>query len=179
MSFIPRVFCLLFCVFTLSACADGSHRFEGSNAVVEVLETPPPDPLVEPTPEPLTAIPAGPTLIYSEPLPMPVRHAVQVVTLPAGATALDDVQSIEVEVEVEGGSQGDRVINAVFVTPQGVAWEKQGTVIAGVPGGKALAHFSLPVAATFIADHRLSGTWRITTLDEGVEQSGATFALED
>lgn len=179
MSFSSRRFWPLVCTFFVSACADWSGRFEGSNAVVEVLETPPPAPIVEPTPEPLTAISAGPTLVYTEPLPMPVRHAVQVVTFPAGATGLDEVQSIEVDVEIEGGVSGDRVISAVFITPQGVAWEKQGTVIAAVAGGRALAHFSLPVASTFIADQRLSGTWRVTTLDQSVEQTGASFTLEE
>lgn len=161
----------------LGGCVDQARRLDGSNAVVEVIETPPPVEVTAPPPSG-SAVFAGPTLIYVEPLPSPVRHVVSVRLEPA-MTKLDDVQSVEVDVRIEGGVVGDRKIHAVFVSPQGFAWERQAAVITSRAGESATAHFSLPVAATFIADQRLAGTWQITTLDEGVEQASATFALEE
>jgi hypothetical protein len=89
------------------------------------------------------------------------------------------VQSVEVDVDIEGGAFGERTINAVFISPAGFAWEKQLTLIEGKAGQTQQAHFTLPVAATFISDQKLFGGWQVTTLDEGVEQASATFALEE
>jgi hypothetical protein len=121
--------------------------------------------------------PVVPEFIYVDPLPLPVSHVVRAVSSPAGSQSLGVVQSVEVEVEISGGVAGNRHIGAVFVSPQGLVWERQGTIVEGRPGETQLAHFSLPVAATFIEEQQLSGTWQITTLDEGVEQASATFAL--
>jgi hypothetical protein len=92
---------------------------------------------------------------------------------------MDLVQSVEVDVEVEGGAYGTRHIWAVFVSPQGLVWERQGALIVAKPGEKKLAQFSLPIASTFIEQQHLSGTWKITTFDEGLEEASATFSLEE
>lgn len=164
-----------------AGCSEAGRRLDGSLAVVEVIETPPPI-AVEPTPLPLPVLeaqPLGPVLVYLEPLPPPARHLVHVATAPATTVRMDLVQSVEVDVEVEGGVYGTRHISAVFVSPQGLVWERQGAVIDAKPGEKQRAHFSLPIASTFIEQQHLSGTWRITTLDEGLEQTSATFSLEE
>jgi hypothetical protein len=98
---------------------------------------------------------------------------------PAHARTLAEVQSIEVDVDVEGGPVGTRVVHAVFISPQGFAWEKQPGTIDAKPGEVQRAHFSLPVASTMITEQRLFGAWQVTTLDEGVEHASAAFALEE
>jgi hypothetical protein len=166
-----------------AGCSDAGRRLDGSTAVVEVIETPPPIALgTTPLPLPpvlplLQAQPLAPQMVYLEPLPPPARHVVRVAT--SATPRLDLVQSVEVEVEVEGGASGTRHISAVFVSPQGLVWERQGALIDAKPGEKQLAHFSLPVASTFIEQQHLSGTWQITTLDEGLEEASATFSLEE
>ncbi|MDP2269257.1 MAG: hypothetical protein Q8K32_00925 [Archangium sp.] len=165
-------------VFT--SCVDASHQLDGSSGVVEVIETAPP---VDLTPEPVIApLPLAllaPELIYLEPIALPARHVVIATTSPAQSRKLGAVQSVEIEVEVEGGAYGAREISAVFVSPQGLVWERQATLIDARRGEKQVAHFSLPVASTFIEDQQLSGTWQITTLDDGAELASATFALEE
>jgi hypothetical protein len=172
-----RTFVSLFVVLIATSCSNGGRSLDGSLGVVEVIETPPPIAL---QPEPLpVAEPLPPVFIYGEPLPLPARHTVHVRFEPANVRTLDEVQSVEIDVEVEGGAYGERTINAVFVSPAGFAWEKQLTLIDAKPGVMQHAHFTLPVAATFIADQKLAGAWQVTTLDDGVEQASATFALEE
>ncbi|MFZ5440685.1 MAG: hypothetical protein ACOZQL_11805 [Myxococcota bacterium] len=142
-----------------------------------MIETPPP---IEVTPtQPSAPAIIVPVLQYVEPLPLPPRHTVHVSFVPASARRLDELQSVELDVEVEGGAPGTRTLHAVFVSPQGLAWEKQPAVIDARPGVTQRAHFSLPVAATMISDQRLAGSWQVTMLDEGVEQASASFALEE
>jgi hypothetical protein len=166
-----------------AGCSDAGRSLDGSLGVVEVIETPPPIALVReivaPPMLPSLSVfqPVVPEFVYVEPLPLPVNHVVRAANSPSGAMSLGVVQSVEVEVEIRGGSAGNRHIAAVFVSPQGLVWERQATIVEGKPGETQLAHFSLPVAATFIEEQQLSGTWQITTLDEGVEQASATFAL--
>jgi hypothetical protein len=158
-----------------AGCADAGRSLQGSLGVVEVIETPPPI-AVEPVPL-LVALPLVPVEINLEPLPLPARHVVLASTVPAGSSRLSLVQSVEVDVEVEGGAYGAREISAVFVSPQGLVWEKQGEVIDGKRGEKQRAHFSLPIASTFIEEQQLFGTWRVNTLDDGVELATTTFAV--
>lgn len=173
---------LLLTLVVLTGCADVSRWMDGSLGVVEVLETPPPIAVViapppPPVRDPSIALVSAPEPVYLQPLPQVTRHTVRAHLEPSGARRLDAVQSIEVEVEIEGGSYGTREISAVFVSPQGLVWERKGMLIDGKPGEAALAHFSLPVAATFIEEQRLSGTWQINTLDEGLEQASASVEL--
>lgn len=156
------------------ACSDAARSFDGSSAVVEVIETPPPIAL-EPVGEVLFIAPQ-PT--YVDPLPLPATHAVRVRFEPPTARTLGEVQSVEVSVEIVGGALGTRAIHAVFVSPSGLAWEKQLTLIDAKRGEGQQANFTLPVAATMISEQALSGTWQVTTLDEGVEQASASFTLE-
>lgn len=174
----PRAFVFVFSLLVASACTDAGRALEGSLGVVEVIETPPPIAL-EPTPAVIADAPLVPELIYAEPLPLPPRHVVRVQLEPSGMRSLSEVQSVEVAVEIEGGALGARKIQAVFVSPTGLAWEKQLTWIEGKRGQTQVAHFSLPVAATFISEQQLAGQWQVTTLDEGVEQASANFALEE
>ncbi len=177
MSKICHRACFLLMLAVLSAgCSEARPTLDGSLSVVEVLETPPPIGL-EPTP--LNALVQPFAQVHLEPLPLPTRHVVRASLMPTGARRLDEVQSVEVEIEVEGGALGTRQISAVFVSPLGMVWERQGTLLEALRGEKQLAVFSLPVASTFIADQHLSGTWQIITLDEGAEQTSATFALEE
>lgn len=172
--------CLFISVLViLAGCTDAGRRLDGSLGVVEVIETPPPIPVASHPPQltPLLATPP-PQLFFAEPLPSPVRHVVQARLVPAGARALNEVQSIEVEVEVEGGRRGEREIALVFVSPQGLVWERQQALIETTAGGRTTATFSLPVAATFVEEQKLSGDWQVRSIDEGVEQATSSVTLE-
>ena len=172
-----RASSLLMLAVVSAGCSEVRQTLDGSLGVVEVLETPAPIAL-EPTP--LDALLIQPfTQLHFEPLPMPPQHVVRASRMPTGARRLDEVQSVEVEIEVEGGALGTRQISAVFVSPLGLVWERQGTLIEARRGEKQLAVFSLPVASTFITDQHLSGTWQVVTLDEGAELTNTTFALEE
>ncbi len=175
-----RTFLLPLTLVVFTGCVDASRTLDGSMGVVEVIETAPP---IELTPEvvvaPLPVWPQAPELIYLEPIALPARHVVIVTTSPAQARKLSTVQSVELDVEIEGGAYGAREISAMFVSPQGLVWERQATMIEGKRGEPQVAHFSLPVASTFIEDQHLAGTWQITTLDDGAELASATFALEE
>ncbi len=122
---------------------------------------------------------AEPRFVDSAEAQVLLRHVVRVSVEPASARSLAEVQSIEIEVDVEGGNLGSRQISAVFVSPLGQVWEKQVAVIDAAAGQTSRAHFSLPVAATFIEDQRLAGTWQLKTLDDGIEHGSANFALEE
>ena len=170
-----RASSLLMLAVVSAGCSEAWQTLDGSLGSVEVLETPPPVALEAAPPNALVQ----PFVeIHLEPLP-PTRHVVRASLLPAGARRLDQVQSVEVAIEVEGGALGSRQISAVFVSPLGLVWERQGMILEARRGAKQLAVFWLPVASTFIADQHLSGTWQIITLDEGAEQTTATFALEE
>lgn len=132
-----------------------------------------------PAPPPVEVLPAPPLLQYAEPLPLPPAHVVRVALEPSGAKALGLVQRVVVEVDVTGGATGRRPVQAVFVSPQGLAWEQQSTEIDMSPGATVVARFTLPVAATFIEDHHLAGAWQVTTLDEGAERATSGFTLEE
>lgn len=174
-----------------SACVQQSSidllhgdQLEGTGGAVEVLPAPPVitaqpnDPVVVATPV-LTALPAAPELVYFEPLPLPPSHVITAVTAPSSTSHLNEVQSVEVEVEVTGGALGQREISVVFVSPQGLVWQRQAGLIAGKAQGTTSAKFSLPVASTFIEDQQLFGTWKVNSLDEGVELARTTFVLEE
>ena len=175
-----RTYLLSLTLVVFTGCIDASLTLDGSLGVVEVIETAPP---IELTTEPVIALlplgPQVPELIYLEPIALPAQHVVIATTFPAQSRKLSTVQSVEIDVEIEGGAYGAREISAVFVSPQGLVWERQTTMIEGKRGQTQVAHFSLPVASTFIEDQQLSGTWQITTLDDGVELASATFALEE
>ncbi len=170
---------LLLLAVLSAGCSDARPTLDGSSSVVVVLETPVPVALEGTEATPLNALVLPFTPIHLEPLPLPTRHVVRASLMPTGARRLDEVQSVEVEIEVEGGALGTRQISTVFVSPLGLVWERQGTLLEARRGEKQLAVFSLPVASTFIADQHLTGTWQIITLDEGAEQTIATFALEE
>lgn len=177
--FKPRrspVIAIALCLFW--GCSDTRRAWNDSLGTVEVVEAPPPDAL--------ESVPLVPLIqnvpleqIYLEPPPLPLRHVVQVALFPAGARRLEEVQRVEVTVDVEGGAYGSREVSVVFVSPQGLVWERQATRIEGKQGTTQLATFWLPVASTFIDQQRLSGHWQLNTLDQGVEQASATFALEE
>ena len=173
---MARASSLLMLAVVSAGCSDVRPKLDGSLSVVEVLETPP---AIALDATPLNALVQPFVQIQLEPLPLPTRHVLRASLLPTGARRLDEVQSVEVEIEVEGGALGTRQISAVFVSPLGLVWERQGTLLEARRGEKQLAVFSLPVASTFIADQRLSGTWKILSLDEGAEQANATFVLEE
>lgn len=150
-----------------------------------MIETPPPIELA-PEPEPVPELPLAPLgearvlepqPVFFAPVPPPARHVITASATPAGAQALDAVQSVELEVEVSGGALGHREISAVFISPQGVVWERQVSIIDARPDEAQRVHFSLPVASTFVEDQRLSGAWQVMTLDDGVELATTTFTL--
>lgn len=161
-------------LLVLSGCTDRAPRLLTPAAPIDVIEAAPVAPI---TVEPLPALPIVPEPVYLVPMPLPARHQVTTAALPAGATTLDLVQSVEVEVEVVGGEVGSREIAAVFVTPQGLVWQRQASRTTMGAEGALIAHFSLPVAATFIEDQQLFGRWQVLTLDDGVEQASASFEL--
>lgn len=173
--FPPLVVCLALACF--SGCDDFAARLDGSSGVVEVNDTLPPEPVVPAPPllAPPTVVP--PTLSYAEAPPMPVQHTVRWRFEPATATTLDEVQSVELEVDVQGGGRVDRTVSLLFTSPNGVAWQGQRERLAGSNALQTL-HFTLPVAATFVSDQRLTGDWQVTTFDDGLAQASATFRLE-
>lgn len=140
------------------------------------VEVKPPEHLVTPPPV-LEVLPAATVYEYSEPLPLPARHVVAVTLVPADARTLHEVQRVDVDVTVDRGAVGQRQISAAFVSPQGLAWETQQATAELTSGGSAVAHFSLPVAATFIEDQHLAGVWQVTTLDDGAETAAASFEV--
>ena len=145
-------------------------------APVDVIETAPIAPITEELP-PLPAVLVTPQLIYLEPMPPPPKHVVTAIASPAGSAELDTVQNVDVEVTVEGGAIGTRTISVIFVSPLGQVWQRQREVIDMHAGETQRVVFSLPVAATFIEEQRLSGEWRFITLDGEVEQATTTFTL--
>ncbi|MEW6432877.1 MAG: hypothetical protein AB1730_15340 [Myxococcota bacterium] len=155
------------------ACSEPGRHLELVTA--SDVEVRPPEPLV--TPPVLEVLPVAPVYQYAEPLPLPARHVVTVTLVPAGARRLRDVQRVNVDVTVDRGAVGQRRISAAFVSPQGLAWETQHATVDLAPGGIAVAHFSLPVASTFIEDQNLFGAWQVTTLDDGVETAAAGFEV--
>ena len=114
-------------LLVLSGCSDSSRRLETPVGLVDVIEAHPVAPLDI---EPLPALPVAPEPVYLSPLPLPVRHAASAATSPAGTRLLGEVQSVEVDVEVEGGALGTREISVLFVSPQGLVWQRQATLIA-------------------------------------------------
>ncbi len=160
----------------LSGCSDLAVRFVTPGGAVDVIETAPIAPITE-DPAPLPAVLATPELIYLEPLPPPPKHVVTATAFPAGSAELDTVQNVEVEVAVEGGAVGTRFISVIFVSPLGQVWQRQREVIDMHTGETQRVLFSLPVAATFIEEQRLSGEWQFITLDGEVEQATTTFTL--
>lgn len=183
---IRRSLSLAITLVVFAGCNEMTVPSDGSSHVVEVIETPSPSAITQAPDTHAEARPflvaqevTVPELVYYEPLALPATHVVLASTAPASSRRLSAVQSVEIDVEIEGGALGVREISAIFISPQGLVWERQGALIEAKLGEKQLAHFSLPVAATFIEDQQLSGTWQIHTLDEGVEQASATFALED
>lgn len=163
-------------LLVLSGCSDHANRFQTPAGAVEVIES---APVAAITAEPpvLPAVLVGPELVYLEPLPPPPRHVVTATPFPAGATALNWVQSVEIDVTVEGGSVGTRAISVIFVSPLGLVWQRQRELIDARAGEAQVVHFSLPVASTFIEEQQLSGAWQLITLDGEVEQASTTFTL--
>jgi len=168
---VSRVLVVL-CAVSGVGCSNAGRAFDAPGSPVERL----PEASLLP---PVEVLPAPPLLQYSEPLPLPPEHVVRVTLEPAGATTLAQVQRVRVDVAITHGATGQRPVQAVFVAPSGLAWEQQSHTIEMTPGGTVTAHFSLPVAATFIEDHRLSGDWQVTTLDEGAERAFSSFRLEE
>lgn len=158
-----------------AACADSGRALSTGLEAVQVRGAPAPAP-VSPGP-PGAVLPQAPELLYAEPSPLPVKHALRVGLQPSGALRLHDVQAAEVDVEVSGGAVGAHEVSALFVSPQGLAWERQAQRVTLAPGATATVRFTLPVANTLIEDHALSGRWTVTTLDDGVEQAATTFEV--
>lgn len=173
---------LAFSLVVFTGCTELARRVDGSLGVVELIETAPP---IAVTPTPVIPDPVGPssTVILSEPTftmaaPIPARHRVTITPMPAGARSIDQIQSLEVDVEVTGGVLGSREIAAVFISPQGLVWERQLTLVESLEGAAMSAHFSLPVASTFIEEQQLSGRWQIDTLDDGAPVGTSDVQLE-
>ena len=164
--------------FVATSCGELSQTLDGSLGPVEVIETPPAI-AVTAEPELPRAQVAAPQFVDSAQAQVLVRHVVRVSVQPSSAKTLSEVQSFEIDVEVEGGNLGTRQVSAVFVSPLGQVWEKQVAFIDAVAGQTSRAHFSLPVAATFIENQRLAGIWQLRTLDDGIEHGSANFALEE
>lgn len=159
------------------ACADTDRGLTTGLGDVRVLETSAPDHLPS-SPGPLgTVLVPDPELLYAEPAPLPVKHTVRAGLRPTGAPRLRDVQAAEVEVEVSGGALGARELSALFVSPQGLAWERQSKRVSVSAGATVTVRFTLPVANTLIEDQGLAGRWSVTTLDDGVEQASTTFEV--
>lgn len=171
--FIPLVVLLAW------GCVDTARTFAGPPGGVMELEPQAPIDLVPPDPSLLPGpLVRGFEEVLLEPLPEPTRHVVRTRLLPVGATTLSEVQSVELELDVEGGPVGARELGVVFVAPAGFAWERQVQTLERASGdGAKTLRFTLPVAATLITDHGLAGDWHVTTLDEGVEHAAATFTL--
>lgn len=173
---------LAFSLVVFAGCTDLARRVDGSLGVVELIETAPP---IEVVPTPVVPSPVGPSsqVILSEPIfamaaPPPARHRVTITPQPVGARSLDQIQSLEVDVEVTGGVLGSREISAVFISPQGLVWERQLTLLDAQGAAAMNAHFSLPVASTFIEEQQLSGRWQIDTLDDGAPVGTGEVQLE-
>ncbi len=160
-------------------CVDTARTFAGPPGGVMEVEQQPPTNLVPSDPALLpTPLVRGFEEVLLDPLPEPARHTVRTRLLPVGATTLSEVQSVELELDVEGGPVGARELGVVFVAPAGFAWERQVQTLERASGdGSKTLRFTLPVAATLITDHGLAGDWHVTTLDEGVEHAAATFTL--
>lgn len=164
-------------VLSAAGCADAGRTLTTDLDDVRVLEQSGPDPLPV-SPGPLGAvIPPGPELLYAEPAPCPPRHLVRAALLPAGATTLRTAQAAEVTVEVSCGAVGAREVSVLFVSPQGLAWERQARRVAVARGATETVSFKLPISNTLVEDQALSGRWSVTTLDEGVELATTSFEV--
>lgn len=163
-------------LLVLSGCSDNALRFQTPVGPVEVIESAP-IAAITAEPPPLPAVLAGPELVYLEPLPAPPKHVVTAIASPAGATELNRVQSLEIDVAVEGGAVGRRAISVIFVSPLGLVWQRQRELIDMRAGETKVVQFSLPVAATFIEEQQLFGAWQLITLDGEVEQASTSFTL--
>ncbi|MDP1919481.1 MAG: hypothetical protein Q8L14_24735 [Myxococcales bacterium] len=177
---MPAVRLLMLLLVLLAwGCVDTGRIFEGPPGGVMEVEPQAPTNLVPPDPSLLpTPLLRGFEEVLLEPQLEPARHIVRTRLLPLGAATLAEVQSVELELDVEGGPVGARELGVVFVAPAGFAWERQVQTLERASGdGAKTLRFTLPVAATLITDHGLAGDWHVTTLDEGVEHAAATFTL--
>ncbi len=158
----------------LVSCVETERALEPGLRDVAVVATQPP--VYAPGPQGF-ALPPAPDLVFAEPAPLPVRHAVRVSFVPAGAQRLGEVQAVQVAVAVTGGPRGAREVTVNFVSPPGLAWERQARLLdpSATPGGELV--FTLPVAATLIEEQRLFGRWSLTTLDDGAEAAAASFEV--
>lgn len=158
-------------------CVDAGRALTTGLEDVRLIEQSGPDPLPI-APGPLGAvIPPAPELLYAEPAPVPPRHLVRAALAPVGAATLRDAQAAEVIVEVSGGAVGAREVSVLFVSPQGLAWERQARRVDLTPGATVTVRFSLPISNTLVEDQGLFGHWSVTTLDEGVELGATSFEV--
>jgi hypothetical protein len=159
-------------VLLLAACAEGP--------------VPTPD---EPGETPLPPVESGPVVLAevswngitpqvrpTPPLP-PVVGVADVTYVPEGARGLSEVTSVEVRLRVRGIVNAASV-DAEFLAPGPAAYERRTRAVEALPTEERELVFSLPVAATHIPTHGLSGSWEVRFFVDGAPLTTTAFTLE-
>ncbi|HYO52334.1 hypothetical protein [Archangium sp.] len=118
----------------------------------------------------------SPRVRPTPPLP-PLVGSADITYVPEGARGLSEVTSVEVRLRVSG-IVGSASVDAEFLAPGPAAYEKRTRTVVAVPTQERELVFSLPVAATNIPIHGLSGTWEARFFVDGAPLTATTFTLE-
>ncbi len=143
-------------------------------------DAPVPEPVPEPE-HPVTPVEVSwngisPPVRRAPPLPPQVGVA-EVAYEPANARGLTEVRSVDVRLRVSG-IVGQGQVDAEFLAPGPAVYERRSLRVEAAPTEERELVFHLPVAATNIPAHGLSGTWEVRLFLEGAPLTTTAFTLE-
>jgi hypothetical protein len=118
----------------------------------------------------------APPVRPTPPLP-PLVGVADVTYVPEGARGLSEVTSVEVRLRVSGIVHSASV-DAEFLAPGPAAYERRTVRVTAIPTEQRELVFSLPVAATNIPTHGLSGSWEVRFFVDGAPLTTTAFTLE-
>jgi hypothetical protein len=137
-------------------------------------------------PEPAPAHPVTPVEVSWNGISPQVRRApplpprvgtVEVAYEPEAARGLTEVRSVNVRLRVSG-IVGQGQVAAEFLAPGPAVYERRTLRVEAEPTEERELIFRLPVAATNIPVHGLSGAWEVRLFLDGAPLTTATFTLE-
>ncbi len=143
-------------------------------------------PAAEPEPAPVPSSPVTPVEVSWNGISPPVRTApplppqvgvVEVAYEPAQARGLTEVRSVDVRLRVSG-IVGEGQVDAEFLAPGPAVYERRSLRVEAEPTEARELVFRLPVAATNIPAHGLSGPWEVRLFLDGAPLTSTTFSLE-
>jgi len=139
-----------------------------------------------PTPAPAPEHPVTPVEVAWNGISPPVRRApplppqvavAEVAFEPAEARGLTEVRSVDVRLRVSG-IVGQGQVDAEFLAPGPAVYERRSLKVEASPTEERELVFQLPVAATNIPAHGLSGAWEVRLFLDGAPLTTTAFTLE-